>query len=91
MRARVGLVAVLALAIAGSSAGCLRNEYDLCDRADPHPECDAGPPGQDASTTDAGGADAGQDAAIPAEDAGNPMDSGAAENTDAAADEDAGG
>ncbi|AKF07233.1 hypothetical protein [Sandaracinus amylolyticus] len=85
MRARGGLVALLALAIAGSSAGCLRNEYDLCDRADPHPECDAGPPRQDASTTDAGTPDGGQTT----EDAGNPEDSGAAEGMDAAADEDA--
>lgn len=54
-------IAVLALGIALALAGCLRNQFDLCDRIDPHPECDAGPPSFDAG---------------PREDAGDPQDAG---------------
>jgi hypothetical protein len=52
-RALVGLAVVLSLAL----GGCLRNRYDLCDREDPHPECDAG---RDSGASDGGPGDAGE-------------------------------
>ena len=71
-------IALLALAIVLALSGCLRNEFDLCEAADPHPECDAGPPPQDAGpgASDAGGS----------EDAGMNEDSGVATEDSGAAD-----
>ncbi len=55
---------VLVLALALSSAGCLRHEFDLCRGEAPHPDCallDGGSAdGGDAGQTDAGQTDAGQ-------------------------------
>ena len=86
MRARI--VWLIAISMAISNAGCLRNAYDLCDRADPHPECDAGAPRPDGGTPDAGADDAGSDGGASPEDSGTPMDSGASSELDAGADAD---
>ncbi|MDQ3037302.1 MAG: hypothetical protein M3Y87_33215 [Myxococcota bacterium] len=66
-------LAVLVASIALSLGGCLRLEYDLCEREDPHPECDGGAP-RDAGPLDAGPLDAGPLDAGPL-DAG-PLDAG---------------
>ena len=75
MRRLAILVALLAVPL----GGCLRSSFDLCDRADPHPECDAGRPfdaGSDAEVDsgpgpeDAGPEDAGPEDADIAVDAG---------------------
>lgn len=55
--------------IALSLSGCLRVQYDLCEREDPHPECDAGVV-RDAAPQDGGELDGGPP------DAGSPEDSG---------------
>lgn len=82
--------AIVLVLLALPLVGCLRTKIDLCDREDPHPECDAGRPfdaGSDAGEVDdAGPEDAGPSDAGP-EDAGIIVDSG----VDAGLEDDAGG